>query len=120
MSRKTRVRGRSGARRGQGVSWPALPTILTCRGQGGATYQIPFAPPLADHELVGFYDLPPVCTTLSCILHCHFISIYFDIPQNTNSFDTFAGVLRVHPTVPGVECLHDGDATADLRPPGPL
>ncbi|GMP96823.1 hypothetical protein CsSME_00045303 [Camellia sinensis var. sinensis] len=90
MSRTARVRGRSGARRGRGVSWPVLPTILTCRRQDGATYQIPFAPPPADHELVGFYDLPPVC------------------------------VLRVHPAVPGVECLHDGDAIADLRPLGPL
>ena len=69
-SRTARVRGRSGARRGRGVSWPALPTSLTYRGQGGATYQIPFAPPPADHELVGFHDLPPVCITTfyaSCI-----------------------------------------------------
>ncbi|GMP61421.1 hypothetical protein CsSME_00023896 [Camellia sinensis var. sinensis] len=58
-SRMARIRGRSGPRRGQGVSWPALPTVLTCRGQGEGTYQIPFAPPPADHELVGFYDLPP-------------------------------------------------------------
>ncbi|CAL5381988.1 unnamed protein product [Camellia sinensis] len=58
-SRAARVRGRSGARRGRGVSWPALPTTMTCRGQGGATYQISFAPPPADYELVGFYDLPP-------------------------------------------------------------
>ncbi|GMP93976.1 hypothetical protein CsSME_00043599 [Camellia sinensis var. sinensis] len=58
-SRTARVRGRSGARRGRGVSWPALPTMMTYRGQGGATYQIPFAPPPADHELVGFHDLPP-------------------------------------------------------------
>ncbi|XP_028113803.1 uncharacterized protein LOC114311827 [Camellia sinensis] len=33
--------------------------MMTCRGQGGETYQIPFAPPLAHHELLGFYDLPP-------------------------------------------------------------
>lgn len=53
------VRGRSGTRRGQGASWPTLPTTMTCRGQGGETYQIPIASPPADHELVGFYDLPP-------------------------------------------------------------
>ena len=35
--RTARVRGWSGARRGRGVSWPALPTMMTCRGQGGAT-----------------------------------------------------------------------------------
>ncbi|XP_028069559.1 uncharacterized protein LOC114272081 [Camellia sinensis] len=58
-SRTARVRGRSGARRGRGASWPALPTVMTCRRQGGTTYQIPIAPPPADHELVGFYDLPP-------------------------------------------------------------
>ncbi|KAF5933073.1 hypothetical protein HYC85_029244 [Camellia sinensis] len=57
-SRRARVRGRGGVQRGRGVSWPSLPTILTCQGQGGATYQIPFAPPPTDHELVGFYDLP--------------------------------------------------------------
>lgn len=68
------VRGRSGTRRGRGASWLALPTMMTCRGQGGETYQIPIAPPPTDHELVGFDDLPPVCTTVSCILHCHFIS----------------------------------------------
>ncbi|GMP42166.1 hypothetical protein CsSME_00011991 [Camellia sinensis var. sinensis] len=33
--------------------------MMTCKGQGGKTYQIPIAPPPADHELVGFYDLPP-------------------------------------------------------------
>mgnify|MGYP003702646681 FL=1 len=38
----------------------------------------------------------------------------FDIPQNTDTSCTLAGVLRVHPAVRGVECLHDGDATADL------
>ncbi|KAL7213424.1 hypothetical protein ACSBR2_016030 [Camellia fascicularis] len=57
--RMARVRGRRGTRRGRGASWLALPTTMTCRGQGGETYQIPIAPPLADHELVGFYDLPP-------------------------------------------------------------
>ncbi|XP_028058829.1 uncharacterized protein LOC114262654 [Camellia sinensis] len=74
-SRTARVCGRSGARRGRGVSWPALPTMMTCRGRGGTTYQISIAPPPADHELVGFYGLPPVCTTAFCILHSHFISI---------------------------------------------
>ncbi|XP_028122440.1 uncharacterized protein LOC114319608 isoform X3 [Camellia sinensis] len=57
--RMARVRGRSGPRRGRGVGWPALPTMMTYRGQSGEIYQIPIAPPLADHELVGFYDLPP-------------------------------------------------------------
>ncbi|XP_028071578.1 uncharacterized protein LOC114273941 [Camellia sinensis] len=57
--RVARGRGRSGARRGHGASWPALPVTMTCRGRGGGTYQIPIAPPLADHELVGFYGLPP-------------------------------------------------------------
>ncbi|GMP85754.1 hypothetical protein CsSME_00038795 [Camellia sinensis var. sinensis] len=33
--------------------------MMTCQGQGGETYQIPIAPPPADHELVGFSDLPP-------------------------------------------------------------
>ncbi|CAL5356789.1 unnamed protein product [Camellia sinensis] len=37
-SRTARVRGRSGARRGRGGGWPALPTSLTYREQGGATY----------------------------------------------------------------------------------
>ncbi|XP_028117319.1 uncharacterized protein LOC114314953 isoform X2 [Camellia sinensis] len=58
-SRRARVRGRGGVQRWRGGGWPALPTSLTYRGQGGATYQIPFAPPPADHELVGFHDLPP-------------------------------------------------------------
>ncbi|XP_028070706.1 transcription factor SOX-12-like [Camellia sinensis] len=31
---------------------------MTCRGQGGETYQIPITPPPPDHELVGFYGLP--------------------------------------------------------------
>ena len=44
----------------------------------------------------------------------------FDIPQNTDVSYTLAGVLRVRPTVRGVECLHDGDAAADSRPSGPL
>ncbi|KAL7228266.1 hypothetical protein ACSBR2_007053 [Camellia fascicularis] len=56
--RRARARGRSGPQRGQRAGWPALPTMMTCRGQGGETYQIPIAPPPADHELVGFYDLP--------------------------------------------------------------
>lgn len=51
--RATQARSRSGSRRGQGIEWPALPTTMTCRGQGGETYQIPIAPPLADDELVG-------------------------------------------------------------------
>ncbi|KAF5932593.1 hypothetical protein HYC85_028764 [Camellia sinensis] len=58
-SRRARVRGRGGVQRGRGTSWPALPTLLTYRGQDGATYQIPFAPPPADHELAGIPDLPP-------------------------------------------------------------
>lgn len=75
-ARVARVRDRSRARRGRGASWLALPTMMTCRGQGGKTYQIPFAPPPADHELVGFYDLPPVFTIAFCILHCHFILFF--------------------------------------------
>ncbi|KAF5932472.1 hypothetical protein HYC85_028643 [Camellia sinensis] len=58
-SRRGRVHGRSGARGGQGTGWPALPTVLSYRGQDGATYQIPFAPPPAGHELAGIPDLPP-------------------------------------------------------------
>ena len=44
-SRRARVHGRSGAQAGRGTGWPALPTALSYRGQDGATYQIPFAPP---------------------------------------------------------------------------
>ena len=44
----------------------------------------------------------------------------FDIPQNTDAFDTFVGFFRVYPAVLVAECLHDGDVTADFRPPGPL
>ncbi|XP_028105113.1 uncharacterized protein LOC114304153, partial [Camellia sinensis] len=58
-SRRAWVRSRSGVQGGRGAGWPALPTAMTCRGRGGATYQIPIAPPPPDHELVGFYDLPP-------------------------------------------------------------
>ncbi|KAL7184930.1 hypothetical protein ACSBR2_026973 [Camellia fascicularis] len=58
-SRRARVRGRGGVQRGRGTGWPALPMTMTYRGQGGATYQIPFAPPPADHELVDVRDLPP-------------------------------------------------------------
>ncbi|KAF5932180.1 hypothetical protein HYC85_028351 [Camellia sinensis] len=58
-SRRARVHGRSGARGGRGTGWPALPTVLPYRGQDGATYQIPFAPPPAGHELAGIPDLPP-------------------------------------------------------------
>ncbi|XP_028088443.1 uncharacterized protein LOC114288999 [Camellia sinensis] len=32
---------------------------MTCRGQGGETYQIPITPPLADHELVGVRGSTP-------------------------------------------------------------
>ncbi|XP_028122438.1 uncharacterized protein LOC114319608 isoform X1 [Camellia sinensis] len=64
--RMARVRGRSGPRRGRGVGWPALPTMMTYRGQSGEIYQIPIAPPLADHELVGFYDLPPASSEYTC------------------------------------------------------
>ncbi|GMP80378.1 hypothetical protein CsSME_00035496 [Camellia sinensis var. sinensis] len=53
------ARSRSGSWRGQGVEWPALPTTMTCRGQGRETYQIPIAPPPTDHELVGVRDLTP-------------------------------------------------------------
>ncbi|GMQ03811.1 hypothetical protein CsSME_00049464 [Camellia sinensis var. sinensis] len=56
---RARVRGRGGAQGGRGAGWPALPAVLTFWGQGGATYQIPFAPPPADHEFVGVPDLPP-------------------------------------------------------------
>ncbi|XP_028108473.1 uncharacterized protein LOC114307276 [Camellia sinensis] len=89
-SRMARVRGRSGARRGRGASWPTLPTTMTCRGQGGKTYQIPIAPPLADHELVVFYDLPPLC------------------------------FLRVHLSVPRADRLCDGDVPVEPRSVGHL
>ncbi|KAI8014400.1 Protein MAIN-LIKE 2, partial [Camellia lanceoleosa] len=59
VPRRARVRGRGGVQRGRGTGWPALPALLTFRGQGGATYQIPFTPPPADHEFVGIPDLPP-------------------------------------------------------------
>ncbi|GMP24225.1 hypothetical protein CsSME_00001564 [Camellia sinensis var. sinensis] len=51
-SRAAQAHSKSGSRRRQGVGWPALPTTMTCRGQGGETYQIPVAPPPADHGLV--------------------------------------------------------------------
>lgn len=57
--RAARARGMSGSRRGQGPEWSALPTMMTCRGQGGKTYQIPIAPPPADHELIGVYGSAP-------------------------------------------------------------
>ncbi|GMP66676.1 hypothetical protein CsSME_00026940 [Camellia sinensis var. sinensis] len=60
VPRATQARDRSGSRRGQRVEWPELPTTMTCRGQGGETYQIPIAPPLADHELVGVRGSTPV------------------------------------------------------------
>ena len=63
-SQRARARGRRGVQRGRGTGWPALPTMLTYRGQSGETYQIPFAPPPAGHELAGIPDLPPVCITL--------------------------------------------------------
>ncbi|CAL5375295.1 unnamed protein product [Camellia sinensis] len=97
-----------------------MPTVLSYRGQDEATYQIPFAPPPAGHELASIPDLPPICITSLCILHLAFHFSLFDIPRNTDISYTLAGVLRVHPTVRGVECLHDGDAAADLRPSGPL
>ncbi|CAL5434682.1 unnamed protein product [Camellia sinensis] len=58
-ARRARVRGRGGAQGGRGAGWPALLAVLTFQGQGEATYQIPFAPPPADHEFVGVPDLPP-------------------------------------------------------------
>ncbi|CAL5381980.1 unnamed protein product [Camellia sinensis] len=58
-SRRARVRGRGGVQGGRGTGWPALPIVLTYRGQDGATYQIPFAPPPAGHELASIPDLPP-------------------------------------------------------------
>ncbi|KAF5933342.1 hypothetical protein HYC85_029513 [Camellia sinensis] len=58
-SRRARVHGMSGARGGRGTGWPALPTVLSYRGQDGVTYQIPFAPPPAGHELAGIPELPP-------------------------------------------------------------
>ena len=76
-SRRARLRGRGGVQRRRGIGWPALPTLLTYRGPGGATYQIPFTPPPTDHELVGVPDLPPVCIIAFRILHCHFISFHF-------------------------------------------
>ncbi|KAI7994534.1 Protein MAINTENANCE OF MERISTEMS, partial [Camellia lanceoleosa] len=51
-SRRAGVRSRGGVQRGRGASWLALPASLTYRGQGGVTYQIPFAPPPADHEIL--------------------------------------------------------------------
>ncbi|KAF5934658.1 hypothetical protein HYC85_030829 [Camellia sinensis] len=58
-ARRARVRGRGGVQGGRGAGWPALPAVLTFQGQGGSTYQIPFAPPPAGHELIGVPDLPP-------------------------------------------------------------
>ena len=65
-SRRARVRGRGGVRGGRGAGWPALPAVLTFQGQGGSTYQIPFAPPPAGHEFIDVPDLPPVCSTAFC------------------------------------------------------
>ncbi|GMP62927.1 hypothetical protein CsSME_00024839 [Camellia sinensis var. sinensis] len=50
--RVTQARDRSGSQRGRRGEWPELPTTMTCRGQGGETYQIPITPPPTDHELV--------------------------------------------------------------------
>ncbi|XP_028077217.1 uncharacterized protein LOC114279200 [Camellia sinensis] len=58
-SRRAQVRGRGGVRGGRGAGWPALPAVLTFQGQGGSTYQIPFAPPPAGHEFIDIPDLPP-------------------------------------------------------------
>ncbi|GMP58622.1 hypothetical protein CsSME_00022221 [Camellia sinensis var. sinensis] len=58
-SRRARGHGRSEARGGRGTGWPTLPTVLSYKGQDGATYQIPFAPPPAGHELASIPDLPP-------------------------------------------------------------
>ncbi|GMQ07720.1 hypothetical protein CsSME_00051804 [Camellia sinensis var. sinensis] len=58
-SRRARVRGRGGVRGGRGAGWPALPAVLTFQGQGGSTYQIPFAPPPAGHEFIDIPDFPP-------------------------------------------------------------
>ncbi|GMP54999.1 hypothetical protein CsSME_00019959 [Camellia sinensis var. sinensis] len=80
-SRTARVRGRSGARRGRG---------------GGATYQIPFAPPPADHELVSFHDLPSWTFDL---LALYSIPPPFQIP-------TVGGV----PTRPSVPAGGDGES----------
>lgn len=52
-SRATQAHGRSDSRREEKAEWPDLPTTMTCRGRAGETYQIPIAPPPADHELVG-------------------------------------------------------------------
>ena len=72
-SRRARVRGRGGVQGGRGTGWPALPAVLTFQGQCGATYQISFAPPPADHEFVGVPDVPPVCITA---FFNHFIFVY--------------------------------------------
>ncbi|XP_028080394.1 uncharacterized protein LOC114281980 [Camellia sinensis] len=58
-SRTTQAHGRRGSRWGQRAGWPDLPTTMTCRGRAGETYQIPIAPLLADHELVGVRGLTP-------------------------------------------------------------
>lgn len=113
-SRAPQACERSGSRRGQEARWPELPTTMTCRGQGGEMYQIPIAPPPTDHELIGVYGSTPVCTTILCILYSYFIS--FDIPQNTNDFNTFVGFRRVHSPVSGANCLRDGDVAAEHRP----
>ncbi|XP_028082755.1 uncharacterized protein LOC114284085 [Camellia sinensis] len=55
--RATQARDKSGSRRGWRAEWQELPTTMTCRAQGGEPYQIPIAPPPADHELVGVRGL---------------------------------------------------------------
>ncbi|KAF5934503.1 hypothetical protein HYC85_030674 [Camellia sinensis] len=61
------MRPLSGDRRAEGAR-PVAPAAgagagagagASRRARGGATYQIPFAPPPADHEFVGVPDLPP-------------------------------------------------------------
>ncbi|GMQ09921.1 hypothetical protein CsSME_00053127 [Camellia sinensis var. sinensis] len=86
--------GRSGSRREQRGEWPSLPTMMTCQGQDGETYQIPIAPHPPDHELVGFYGLP----------------------LNTDVSNTLADFRRVHSTVFGVDHLRDGDVVAEPQP----
>ncbi|GMP46691.1 hypothetical protein CsSME_00014745 [Camellia sinensis var. sinensis] len=56
---------------------------MTCRGQDGETYQIPIAPPPADHELI------------------------------TDYLNTFAGFHRVHRTGSGAVGFGDGDTVEE-------
>ncbi|GMP46696.1 hypothetical protein CsSME_00014748 [Camellia sinensis var. sinensis] len=59
---------------------------MTCRGQAGETYQIPIAPPPADHELI------------------------------TDYLNTFAGFHRVHWAGSGAVGFGDGDAAEEHGP----